>query len=154
FGPQLGCRLLGRELGPVRPRLAHRLEGVRRGEDPGCTRDLVPRDPTRIPRAVQSLLVLHGNGAERRQGPRRVKHSLRQVRMEPNALPLACTQCSGLVPDRIRYAQATEIVDEPRPAQEAQLGARTPELRRRTGREICHRPSMTEAVWGLPIDEV
>ena len=34
LGAQLGGRLLGRAGRPVRPRLAHRLVGVRRAEDP------------------------------------------------------------------------------------------------------------------------
>ena len=61
--------------------------------------------------------MLDGDLGQRGKRPRLVKHAFGQIGMHAHALPLAVAERAWLVPDRIRDAEATEIVHESGPPQ-------------------------------------
>ena len=106
---------------PVRARLAHRLVGVGRAEDARGLGDRRARQAARVAGAVEALAVLDGDRRERRERLRLAQHPLGQVRLQPDALPLAGAQRAALVPDRVRDPKPPEVVDEPGAPQRADL---------------------------------
>src|SRR5215210_5844853 len=110
--------------------LAHRLVGVSGGDHPRGARDRVARETARVAGAVKALPVLDGDAAERREGFGLVEHALGDVGMHAHALPLAGTERAGLVPDRVRHAEAAEAVHEAGAAHGADLALAERELRR------------------------
>ena len=98
--------------------------------------------------------MLHRDRAEWRQRLGLVQHPLGQIRMHPHALQLARAEWPALVPDRVRDAEPSEIVNETRATQRPQRVVRQPELRPGLGREIGNRLGMAERVRRLQIDEV
>ena len=66
-GPKLDSCVLGRALGPVGTRLAHRLVGVGCTEDPSRARDCRAGEPARVAGAVEALSVLYRDRAQRRE---------------------------------------------------------------------------------------
>ena len=98
--------------------------------------------------------MLHGDCAERRQRVRELEHALRQVGIEANALPLACPERPGLVPDRIRHPEAAEVVDEPGPAQCLLLVGTEAEDAAGGRGELGYRGCMTERVRRLQVNEI
>ena len=97
------------ERGPVRPRLAHRLVAVGGGEDAG--RGLEPRRarPAVVAGAVEPLVVRAGQRADRGQRRRVRERALGEVRVQAHALPVAEPERPGLLPDRVRHADAAEV---------------------------------------------
>ena len=96
----------------MRPRLAHRPVAVGGGEDAGR---LVERRSARaavVAGAVEPFMVRSGQEPDRRKRGRVCERALREVRMEPDALPLAESQRAGLLPDRIGHADAAEVMCE------------------------------------------
>ena len=154
LGAQLGRRVLRRELGPVRPRLAHRLVGIGRGQDARRLRDGAARVALRIAGAVEPLAVLRRDRAERREQLRGAQHPLREVRVQPDALTLAGAQRAALVPDGVGHAEAAEVVDEPCTAQRADVGFRQSVDRSRLGGQVRHRARMAGEVGRFEVDVV
>src|SRR3954451_20348947 len=74
--------------------------------------------------------------------------------MHAYALELSGAERARLVPDRVRDAQATEIVDEARSAQRAHHVGWQSELFPGPGRKLGHGRRMTEAVRRFQVDEV
>ena len=122
---QLGRGLLGGARIAVRPRLGHRVIGVGRREYPPRRRERVAGQPARIAGAVEPLVVLDRDRAQRGQRLRRGEHPLGQVGMQAHPFELGRGERPALVPDRVRDAQATEIVHQPRPAHELGVVVRT-----------------------------
>ena len=54
--------------------------------------------------------MLDGDGRQRRERLGLAQHALRDVRVQPDALPLAGAERAGLVPDRVRDAEPAEVV--------------------------------------------
>ena len=110
LAPELRLRRLGVEGGPVRARLAHGHVAIGGRED---ARALVegrrPRAPV-VARAVEALVVRAGQLPDRRQRRRLREGALREVRMEPHALPFPEAEGTRLLPDRVRHAQAADVV--------------------------------------------
>jgi len=111
-------------------RLAHRLVGVGGCDDPRGPRDRVGREAARVAGAVEALALLDGDAAERGERLGLVEHALGHVGMHAHALPLAGAERAGLVPDRVRHAEATEVVHEAGAAHGADLALAERQLRR------------------------
>ena len=62
--------------------------------------------------AVEPLVVRAGQHPDRSELPRLREGALREVRVEPHAFPLSEAEPSGFLPDRVRHADAAEVVRE------------------------------------------
>src|SRR5262249_42344865 len=123
-------------------------------ENRGQRGDRPAGKPARVARAVEALAVLYRDRAERRQRLREMKHALGQVRVEADTLPFTGPERAGLVPDRIRDAEAAQVVDEPGPTQRLLFVAAEPEAAARCRRELGDRSRVAECVGRLEVDEV
>ena len=74
--------------------------------------------------------------------------------MQPDPLPFAGAERPALVPDRVRDAQAAEVVHQPRPAEVTHLRLRQPEPSARLRRQVRDGARMPDRVRRLEIDEV
>ena len=81
-----------------------------------------PVRPARVAGAVESLPLLHGDPAERRERCGLVQHPLGEVRVQPDPLPLAGGERRRLVPDGVGHPEPAEAADQRR------LGAATCDL--------------------------
>jgi hypothetical protein len=106
FGPQLAGGLVDVESVAVGPWFAHRLVGVGGAEDTGRSRDRTAGERTRVAGAVQSLPVLNGQDADRRQPPpneqtfvRSGRGSYAPVPTRPARRVPACPKSSSKLPD-------------------------------------------------------
>jgi hypothetical protein len=83
--------------------------------------------------------MLDGDLRQRSKRPRLVEHALGQIGVHAHALPLAQAERARLVPDRIRDAEAAEIVHQSGPPQRSLLVLRQSQLRAAIDRELCDR---------------
>src|SRR6266567_5344499 len=91
---------------------------------------------------------------QRRECLRLVEHSLGQVGVEAYALPLAGAERAGLVPDRVRDSESTEVVDEPCASQHPHLWLRQAETCAGVRDELSNRTCVSERVRRLQVDEI
>ena len=139
---------------PVRPRLAHRLVGLRRAEHPGQPGDRAAGKPARVPAAVEALPQLHRDLAERRQRSRLPQHALGQVGRHPDPLPVAGAQRPRLVQDRVRHAEPAVAVDKAGPAQQVCLLRRQAEPAPGRFGQLRDRDRVAERERRFQVDEV
>src|SRR5687768_17346914 len=135
-------------------RLAHRLVGFRRREDSRLARDRGAGERARVSRAIEPLTVLHDNARNRSERPRLAEHSFGDVRLEPNALPLAGAERATLVPDRVGNSEPAEAVHQTRLTQGIDRVSAHSRTRRGLGRQVGDRLRMTEKVRRLQVDEI
>ena len=74
--------------------------------------------------------------------------------MQPDPFPLARAEPAGLVPDRVRHADAADVVDQAGAPQRAHLGLCKPEVPGRHRREVGDRRRVAQRVRRLEVDEV
>jgi hypothetical protein len=154
LGSQVVRGLGRRARGPVGARLELRVVRVRRCQDPRPRPEGVGRLAARVARAVAALVVLRREGAERRERGRRRQHALRDVGVEPHALPLRRRQRPLLVPDAVRDAQTAEVVDEGGAPQEDGLALLEPEAARGLGGQVGDASRVPRRVRRLQVGEV
>ena len=102
----------GVERRPVRPRLAHRAVAVGGGEDAGRLVERRPAGAAVVAGAVEPLVVGAGQEPDRGERRRLGERALGEVRVQPHALPFAEPERARLLPDRVRHADAAEVVRE------------------------------------------
>ena len=110
----------------VRAILGARVVAVGGGQNAAGRTNRIAGQAARITAAVETLMVLTGKGAERREAGRERQHPLRQVRMQPDALKLGLRQLGRLVPDRIRDPETADVMDQRGPPQHGHLSLRQP----------------------------
>src|SRR5215218_10678128 len=74
--------------------------------------------------------------------------------MEPHLLPLGCGQRTGLVPDPIRHAGSTEVVQEARTTNANDFNLREAEIGRGGLRELRHPDRVTMRKWRLQVAQI
>ena len=112
FAQQLGLGRRRVERRPVRAGFAHRDVAVGGGEDAGRLVELGRAHAAVIAGAVEALVVRARDLADRceRRGLR--EGAFGEVRVQPHALPLSERERGGLLPDRVRHADAAEVMGE------------------------------------------
>ena len=151
-----GRRLLGRQRagGAAAARVMARYD-VGGGQDapPAVIAD--SPEAARIAGAVEPLVVLDGDRAERREGRREGEHALAQVRMQADPLHLRRRERPPLVPDRVRDPEAAEVVHQPGPADRAVASSSgSPEIVAAARRQVRHPPRVPDRVRRLEVGEV
>ena len=116
-------------------------------------RDRAAGQASRIAAAVESLAVLHRDPCEWCERRRLLQHPLGEVRVHAYSLPFAGAERAPLVPDRVRHAETTEVVDQSGSVQGANLIIREAELSPGRGRELGDGEGVPDGVRRLQVDE-
>src|SRR5918992_3568579 len=124
---QLRPGLVLREGGPVRPRRGHRLVGVTGEDDAGARRYLLAGQPVGIARAVPALVGAAHDRQHVREKLHRRQDLLPDHRVALHDLALLGGERPGLVQDRLRHGQLSDVVEGRPVAQRAQLPLGHPE---------------------------
>src|SRR5215470_16240591 len=91
-GAQLGGGVRPRPGWPVWAGLGERVVAVGRGQNAASGADGITGQAARIARAVQTLMMLRGHGAQRGQASGERQHPLGQVRVQPDPFKLGPAQ--------------------------------------------------------------
>ena len=97
---------------PVRPRLTHRRIAVGGGEDARRLIEGRPACAAVVAGAVKPLVVRAGQDPDRSELTRLREGALREVRVQSYSLPLSESKAPRFLPDRVRHADAAEVVRE------------------------------------------
>src|SRR5262249_2013378 len=104
--------------------------------------------------AIQPLMMLRREGADRSQRAYTGKHALGVVWMETHSLPLRLGQRSRLVPNRVGDAEPAEIVQRAGPPWGAPLALRQSTAPCRCRRKRRDAAGMPHRVGRFQVDEV
>ena len=110
--PQLQERLLTRERRPIRPCLAHRVEGVRNGDDSRRERYIVPDESMWVPRSVPPLVVAADNRQRLFGSNDRREESHAGHWVTPYRGPLAGSQGTWLPQDPTGNFELADVMKE------------------------------------------
>jgi hypothetical protein len=103
--------LLARAGGPVGARLGHRLEGVRRGEDPAGQADHRRRRLAVVARAVEALVVQADDGGEAGERATAREDALGVVGVQPHALLVGPGERARPLADAVGDRRAPDVVE-------------------------------------------
>jgi hypothetical protein len=154
LGPEMGRCLVARAGRPIRPQLGHGVIRVVRAKDRSTRSDRLARQPMGVTRAIEALVVLDSDGAQRGERRREGEHPLAQIRVQADPLQLGLGQPATLVPDGVGDAEAAEVVHEPSLAERHHLGLRQSVQPRGLRREIRHPARVPDGERRLEIGEV